>query len=318
MEPRVVISVPTLKSGPDKTLRPRFSVRIIWTTVAAILAPALAAQGPPATDIYLAELRARGGRLEIGTPLNATRRSGYDNQPFFVADGRSFVYTAVVDGQADIFRYDIASGRSVRLTATPESEYSPTPLPDGSGFSVVRVEADSTQRLWRFDWNGTHATLVLPDVKPVGYHVWGDAHTVALFVLGRPATLQVAETRTATTAQIAIDIGRGLQAIPGRPGITFVQKGVADSSWSIVELDLRTRAVGPLVRTLKGVDLFARTPDGVLLMAQGSRVYQWNPARGKEWEDVADLAGAGLENITRLAVSPRGDRLALVAADRTP
>src|SRR5688572_11503459 len=82
MHPRVVISVPTLKSGPDKTLRPRFSVRIIWTTVAAILAPALAAQGPPATDIYLAELRARGGRLEIGTPLNATRRSGYDNQPF--------------------------------------------------------------------------------------------------------------------------------------------------------------------------------------------------------------------------------------------
>jgi hypothetical protein len=276
-----------------------------------------AAQGPPATDIYLAELRGRSGRLEIGTPVNATRRPGYDNQPFFVADGRSFVYTAVVDGQADAFRYEIASGRSARLTATPESEYSPTPLPDGSGFSVVRVEADSTQRLWRFDWDGTHAALVLPNVKPVGYHAWGDAHTVALFVLGRPATLQVAETRTGTTAQIAADIGRGLQAIPGRGLITFVQKG-ADSAWSIVELDLRTRAMRPLVRTLQGVDLYARTPDGVLLMAQGSKVYQWSPARGKEWEEVADFAGAGLENITRLAVSPRGNRLALVAADRTP
>jgi hypothetical protein len=140
---------------------------------------------------------------------------------------------------------------------------------------------------------------------------------VALFVLGRPATLQVAETRTGTTAQIAADIGRGLQAIPGRGLITFVQKG-ADSAWSIVELDLRTRAIRPLVRTLQGVDLYARTPDGVLLMAQGSKVYQWSPARGKEWEEVADFAGAGLENITRLAVSPRGNRLALVAADRTP
>jgi hypothetical protein len=30
---------------------------------------------------------------------------------------------------------------------------------------------------------------------------------------------------------------------------------------------------------------------------------------------VADFTAWGLENITRLAVSPRGDRLALVAAD---
>lgn len=324
MEPRVVISVPTLKSGPDKTLRlrrgdspgPRFSVGIIGTMLVSVLAPALPAQGPPATDIYLAELRDRVGRLEIGAPVNATRRPGYDNQPFFVADGRSFVYTAIVDGQADAFRYEIASGQRVRLTATPESEYSPTPLPDGSGFSVVRVEADSTQRLWRFDWDGTHAALVLPNVKPVGYHAWGDMHTVALFVLGQPATLQLADTRTGTTTQSAVDVGRGLQALPGR-WVTFVQKG-ADSAWSIAELDLRTRTTRPLVRTLKGADLYARTPDGVLLMAQGSKVYQWSAARGTEWEEVADFAGAGLENITRLAVSPRGDRLALVAADRTP
>lgn len=96
-----------------------------------------------------------------------------------------------------------------------------------------------------------------------------------------------------------------------------MQKG-ADSAWSIAELDLRARAIHPLVRTLKGMDLYARTPDGVLLMAQGSKVYQWSAARGTEWEEVADFAGAGLQSITRLAVSPRGDRLALVAADRTP
>ena len=280
-----------------------------------------AAQGPPGTDIFLAELRARGAgdRVEVGAPVNVTHRPGYDNQPFFTPDGRGFLFTSVTDGQADIWRYDIVAGRSVQLTrTTPESEYSATPLPDGSGFSVVRVEADSTQRLWRFDWDGGHPALVLAGVKPVGYHAWGDGNTVALFVLGDTATLQVADLRSGTATPVARNIGRGVQRIPGAgTRISFVQKG-PDSTWAVAELDLATRQVRNLVRTLPGVDQYAWTPAGVLLMAKGSKLYQWSPSRSPDWKEVADFAALGVESITRLAVSPRGDRLALVAADRTP
>ena len=286
----------------------------------AFVAASLAfGQAPPSTDIYLAELRARGSsdRVQVGSPVNTTHRVGYDNQPFFTPDGRAFLYTSVTDGQADIWRYDIAAGRSVQLTqTTPESEYSATPLPDGSGFSVVRVEADSTQRLWRFDWDGGHPVLVLADVKPVGYHAWGDAHTLALFVLGQPATLQIADLRTGQATPVASDIGRGVQRIPGRAAISFVQKA-ADSAWTVAELDVATRQIHNLVRTLPGVDQYAWTPNGVLLMAKGTKLYEWR-AGSTEFREVADFSTQGLTNITRLAVSPRGDRLALVAADRTP
>lgn len=284
---------------------------------------ALAAlQGPPGTDIYLAPLRDVQGRVQVGTPSNATHRPGYDNQPFFLSQGDAFLYTSIVDGQADIFRLEISAQRTTRVTATPESEYSPTPLPDGSGFSTVRVEADSTQRLWRFDWDGSHPALVLKDVKPVGYHAWGDAHTLALFVLGTPATLQVADTRTGAAKPVASDIGRGVQRIPGggrggRAAVSFVQKS-ADSVWTVTELDVATGRTRPLVRALRGVDQYAWTPNGTLLMAQGAKLYQWRPERGPEWEEVADFTAAGLRNVTRLAVSPRGSQLALVAADPQP
>jgi hypothetical protein len=86
----------------------------------------------------------------------------------------------------------------------------------------------------------------------------------------------------------------------------------------MLELDLATRRTHPLVPTLRGVDQYAWTPDGVLLMAKGTKLYQWKAGRGSEWQEVADFAGAGLQTITRLAVSPRGDRLALVAADPAP
>lgn len=302
----------------DQELAKRGAPALLSLALAAVTLAA--AQGPPGTDIYLADLSVRGGRVTVATPVNATHRPGYDNQPFFTPDGRSFLYTANTDGQTDVWRYDFVEGRSLPVTTTPESEYSATPLPDGSGFSVVRVEADSTQRLWRFDWDGGHPTLILPGVKPVGYHAWGDRHTVALFVLGQPATLQIADLRAGTATPVARDIGRGVQRIPGdRPAISFVQKSPPpDSTWTVAELDLGTRAIRPLVRTLQAVDQYAWTPSGVLLMAKGSKLYQWSASKGGDWQEVRDFSAQGLDNITRLAVSRRGDRLALVAADRTP
>jgi WD40 repeat protein len=285
--------------------------------VIALTLAIAALQAPPGTDIYLAPLREAQGRVQVGPPVNATHRPGYDNQPFFVPQGDAFLYTSIEGGQADIYRCDVAAQRTSRVTATPESEYSPTPLPDGSGFSTVRVEADSTQRLWRFDWDGSHAALVLRDVKPVGYHAWGDAHTLALFVLGSPPTLQIADTRSGVAKPVASDIGRGVQRIPGRPAVSFVQKG-ADSVWTMTELELASGRTRPLVRTLRGVDQYAWTPNGTLLMAQGAKLYQWRAERGTEWEEVADFTAAGLRNVTRLAVSPRGNQLALVAADPQP
>jgi len=282
-----------------------------------VLALQAAAQ-PPATDIYLADLRVADGRVNVGAPLNVTARPGYDNQPYFLPDGRAFLYTSIrADSQADIYRYDLGPATSVRLTTTRESEYSPTPLPDGTGFSVVRVEADSTQRLWAFDWDGTRPRLVLDSIKPVGYHAWGDDHTVALVFLGSPPTLQIADTRTpgGRGEIVARDIGRSLQRVPGSAAIAFLQRDSVAGTW-IKQVDLRTRAVTPLVRAQDGSDFFTWTPGGIVLMARGTTLYQWNPRRGAAWEAVADFAASGLTNVTRLAVSPSGDRLAIVAVPR--
>lgn len=275
----------------------------------------LQATAPPATDIYVADLRVAKRRVSVGTPVNVTARPGYDNQPFFLPGGRSFLYTAIgEDGQADVYRYDLDRQTSVRLTATGESEYSPTPLPAGDGFSVVRVEADSTQRLWAFAADGSRPRTVLDSIKPVGYHAWGDDHALVLFVLGSPATLQIADARSpaAHGVVIAHDVGRSLQRVPGRAAVTFVQRDSVAGPW-LEEVDVRTHRVTRLVKTPAGADFFAWIPSGIVLTASGTTLYQWDATRAGEWEAVADFASAGLSNVTRLSVSPEGDRLAIVA-----
>src|SRR5262245_688827 len=182
-----------------------------------------AQNAPPDTEIFLASLTSSSGALTIGRPANITNSPGYDNQPAFTPDGQSILFTSIRGGtQTDIYRYAIASGVTTRVTNTPESEYSPTVTPDRAHISVIRVEADGTQRLWQFTMDGGSPRLMLQDVKPVGYHAWADAKTLVLFVLGSPSTLQIADTTTGRAEIVTRDVGRSIQPIPSRGTISFV------------------------------------------------------------------------------------------------
>jgi len=274
---------------------------------------------PPGTDVFVAPLSRRDGVLVVGTPRNTTSRPGYDNQPAFLRDGSALLYTSIrEDAQADVYRYELATGAVTRVTATPESEYSPTPMGDGKSFSAVRVERDSTQRLWRFPMDGGAPTLLLERIRPVGYHVWMDDSTLALFVLGSPATLRIADVRNGEASVVASDIGRGLQPVAGTRGVTFVQRAPG----GLLLREMRLLDSGPerdryTVRTLGtapgGQDFFAHTPDGDLMLAAGTRLLRLDPASSDGWTVVADLAAAGVRNLTRLAVSPDGRWIAFVA-----
>ena len=285
------------------------------------LASSLAGQAP-ASDVYLVGLtvsdRAPAG-LAVAAPLNITRRTGYDNQPAFMADERAVFYTSIRDdGQADIYRYDIGTRETTRLTGAPESEYSPTMMPGGRRFSVVRVERDSAQRLWSFALDGSDPQLVLRTIKPVGYHAWLDADRVAAYVLGRPATLQVVDLRSEHADTVANDIDRSLSPIAAGSA-SFVQRA-ADGQLTLERLSInatgtpRTERVATLPA---GAAFVVWTANGVAITASGSKLYTLHPKQSS-WELAADLAKDGITNISRLAISPNGHWLAFVADDAKP
>lgn len=265
----------------------------------------------PPTDVYLAALEVADGTITLGDLVNITARDGYDNQPQFLLDGQALLYTSMRDGQTDIFRYDIIEETHARITDTPAtSEYSPTPVADGA-FTTVRVEEDGRQRLWQFVPAGGAPAVVLPDVAPVGYHAWLEANRVALFVLGDPPTLQLANVRTGAVTVIADSIGRSLQPVPEAEAVTFIQLR-ADAPAQVIQLasDGTTTVV---TEVINGGDDHAWTPQGLLLMTSGSVLYRFDPAaEDASWEAVADFAPLTL---SRLAVSPVGTRLAMVAEE---
>ena len=296
---------------------------LVISAVAALAAqqPAQppAAAPPPDTDIYELSFDGTADALKNAKPQAVATERGYENQPFFTADGHTILFTANRDvKQTDIFEFDRTARRIRQLVTTPEAEYSPTVTPDGAGFSVIRVEADGTQRLWRFDRGGANPRLVLNDIKPVGYHAWVDTEQLVLFVLGPPATLQLARVATGKAEIVSRDIGRSLQRIPGGRAVSFVQREPDGEFW-VKALNPANAAITPIVQAAPGSTArdCAWLPDGTLLMSSGTRILAHRPSPAASsaegaWREVFDAAAHKLGAVTRMAVAPDGQALAIV------
>jgi len=288
----------------------------VWSCLGLLLLavphPARAQAG---TDIFIAELTQSTAGIHLGPVTNVTRREGYDNQPSFSPDGRSLLHTSIRGSQADIWRYDLERGALVQVTDTPESEYSATVMPGGRTFSVIRVEMDSTQRLWQFELDGTNPKVIYERIIPVGYYAWIDASTTAMFILGRPATLQIGNVRSGMAITAASLSGRSLHKVQGENAVSCLHQVSEDEAW-ISEYDVSTKEIRRVVAPVDGSQDYVIMPTGTLLMGSGSKLFAWEDG-WEDWIEVADFRGQ-IDNITRLAVSPTGDRIAIVGSDLTP
>lgn len=302
------------------------SLKLLPGCVAVLqAAAALPAAAQAGTDIWLSPLKVASGHVTLGAPRNLTARAGYDNQPGWAPRGDLIYFSSQRgDGQSDIWSVEIATGKQTRVTTSaPESEYSPTVMPVPTSLSVVRVERDSTQRLWRIPLTGAPPVVLITDIKPVGYHVWAAEYIVALYVLGSaslgtPSTLEIADVRGGQPLFPAHDIGRGLAKIPGAHAISFVQKAPPKdtaTAWTIMRYDIGSKKITQIAVTLPGVEDYAWTPSGRLLCAKDSQIYEWS---ANAWAPVANFAPQGITGITRLSVSPNGTDLAFVARDKSP
>ena len=276
------------------------------------------AAGSPSTDIWLAALVREEGELTIPDLGRATDRDAYDNQPSFLLDGSAILHTAALDRtQTEIMRLGgggagsgAGSGASERLTRTEEaSEFSALQIPGQDAFSAIH-EIRGKQYLWRYDLSGASLGPIFATAEPVGYHAWANERVVAMFILGDPPTLQVGDAVSGEIRVVAERPGRSIHRIPGTEEISFVRK-VSDEEWWIERLDPAAGTTERITRTLPGREDYAWTPEGEILLGDDSRLFVWSG--GLDWTEIADFADLGLAGITRLAVSPDGARIAIVA-----
>ena len=260
------------------------------------------AQNFPNTDILLFDVNWNSNSLD--NPVNISNWKGYDNQPFFGESGERIYFTRITD-QADIYYYDQKTEVIQQFTTTPESEYSPTLTPDGRFIATIMVERDSSQRLWKYPLSGGEPSVVVEDLKPVGYQAWSYNNQVALFVLGTPNSLYLVDLRTQQQRKIVESIGRSLHHYDG--SIYFVHK--EPDVWRIKRLSLENYEMKEVIKTFPQREDFLVSKRGKVLMGDGKRIYE---AVSGQWIERFDLTGFGASDFNRIAMSADEEQIAVV------
>jgi len=270
------------------------------------------------SDIYMFQIKMDGGKYVFSNPVKVNQIKGYNDQPSFHPDGGSLFYSSGSGPSTDIYRYDIETGKTTRLTDTPESEYSPTVIPGGKQFSVIQLVISDgprkgAQPLIAFPLAGGDPKTIYEEGEKVGYHTWIDPQKVALFLLGSPSSLEIMDLKDRSSTRIAENIGRSLYKIPGQDAISFSQNkegGPAD----IMMYNLGTRKTKPITPMLEGNQFYAWTSSGMLIMGVGPKLFGFKPGKDKDWQLFGDLSTLGIKNISRLAVGPKVRWLAFVSS----
>ena len=135
--------------------------------------------------------------------------------------------------------------------------------------------------------------------------------------MGQPASLQIVNIDSRRVDTVARGIGRSLHRVPNAQRISFVDKSDS-TTWWIRSLDAATRQITPLAPLPTGVEDYVWTPRGELITSDGkATVMFWQPDAAQPnyaiWRRIGGLDSSVAGKITRLAVSPDGRWLAIVA-----
>jgi len=260
----------------------------------------------PKSDLWLFKIDNTKEGMSFTKPLNITNRPGYDNQPSFSSDNKKIFYVAVGDDkQADIYYYEIKSGKTTQFTKTPISEYSPAETPDGKFISSVVVETDSTQCIHFINKiTGVHEKRF--DFDSVGYYNFLNNDTCIYYKLTDPHSLRyrtdkedkwlgIYPTRTFKT----VSRNTVIYGLIDSAKVTFYKYNF-----------LLHRAQKYCEFPSLNEDIFWHPTLG-LTKSEGSKLLYFNEQK-KEWVLLADLLAFGIKKITRFCFDSENKYLVVV------
>ena len=262
-----------------------------------------------ATEVYLIDLLSVNDKYAIANPVNISNNPGCDNQPSFTKNGRSVLFASTRNGQTDIVSYNIRNGKKKWLTDTDGGEYSPLQIGSSNAFSAIRLDPDGHQRLYKYSMYSGKSKVLVKDLK-IGYHCWTGRGRLVSFVLGDPHTLQLNNIKLNKNKIMDDTIGRTILKLPKSTRVAYISK--KNEQWMINTIDPNSGEIKKMIYTLDGSEDFAITHSGVLIMGKGSELYNFDPYNHSDWVKIGDVSNFGLDGITRIAVSPKADKIVIV------
>ncbi len=256
----------------------------------------------PETEIFLSQIEIKNNLIKLEKVENINNHKGYHNQPFFMPDGKSILFSSEseINHKIHICQYNIKSKKINLLTQTNTSEYSPTLTADGRNISSVVVEEDSAQRVWLYDLKKSEIKSCLTqNTDSIGYYTWLGNDTILYYKLTNPHSLRVLNIKTGEDNWLCNHPTRSFRKINST---TFFYVIHEEKQNLIYFFDIRTKKANLFASDKPENQDYVWQADLGMLKSEQNKLYRYSQET-KVWAEVADFSSYGIKKITRFAFS---------------
>jgi len=272
------------------------------------LLPAFA-QNPTTVSVFDMEMVYEG--LELYNQRKIPSEGAYNNQPSFISD-QLLLLSAERNGQTDILEYDIATKKKRWITDTESSEYSPQKLPGTDAIAAVGLAENGNQKLYKYTPDGLPTTLF--DSLSFAYFVPIDSEKIIGTILhNNYMDLVKANSDSQNSELILTNVGRGIQRIPKSNSVSYTVVN-NENSLDLYALPITDYEDAYFITKLPiGVQDYVWLTKNQILVGKGNQLFLYDIYGEDKWIPIASLKHFNLKEITRMAVSPSGKRIAIVS-----
>jgi len=265
----------------------------------------------PETEIFLAKVEIKNNLIKFDKAENITNHKGYDNQPFFLRDEKTILFSASDSlGRIHIFKYNMRSKEIQLHTRTKTSEYSPMLAPGGQYISSVVVEEDSAQRIWMYDRKKSEIKHCLTEnTDSIGYYAWIGKDSIMYYKLTDPHSLRVLNLKTGEDNWLCGHPTRSFRKINNTTLFYVIHE---EKENLLYFYDIHTKKANLFAADKPENQDYVWLSGLGMLKSEGSKLLRYSTDT-KVWVEMSDFSAFGVKKITRFAFSHDKKYLAIVS-----
>lgn len=267
------------------------------------------------TEVYVFDIAPAYEGLEVLNAENISNNPGYDNQPSFISNETLF-FAGNNGGQTDISEYNLTSKNQKWVNSKTEGgEYSPQKFPSNTDVAAVRLDKDGLQRLYRYSAESGNSTEIIKDLQVAYFAFYDDQKILATVLDGDKIDLIMIDLPSKNADTLFYNAGRSLQKVPKTNSMSYTLIN-EEGNLDLYILDMKSYESYFVCELPIGIKDCVWINDTQILVGSGNKLYMYDTLGEPEWTRVASLEEYGLKNITRMAVSPNGKKLAVVGESK--
>ena len=266
------------------------------------------------TNIYVFDIALAYEGLEVFNKKIISENEGYNNQPSF-ANNETLLYSGNNNGQSDIAEYNLKTNKKSWFNnSTPGGEYSPQNFPLSKDVAAVRLDPDGKQRLYKYNKESGSSSELIKDLNVAYFAFYSNEIILATVLGGIEMDLGIIDLKKGEIDILFNKAGRSLQRIPKTDYMSYTlinEVGKLD----LFMMNMKSSESYFICEIPMDIQDYVWISDTQIIAGKNEKLYMYDTLGEGEWTMAASLKEHGLKNISRMAISPNGKKLAVVDAN---